>query len=130
MNYRIHTLEEAKKLPTEHPPRSVGRKWVFYDRNLGKTRMYTQLDKEAYWYLSIFFISDSGRLDMYSLDYEGACDSHYEFKDETAVRRALGAENLDDKFLDEIMTQYILDHSPWYLQEAIMPYITAQYHYD
>ena len=92
--------------------------------------MYIQLDKEAYWYLSIFFFSDSGQFNMYSLDYEGACDSHYEFKDEIAVRRALGAENLNDKFLDEIMTQYILDHSPGRLERAIMPYITAQFHYD
>ncbi len=130
MEYRVHTLEEAKKLSTEHPPRSVGRKWVFYDRSLGKTRMYIQLDKEAYWYLSIFFFSDSGKFNMYSLDYEGACDSHYEFKDEMAVRMALGAENLGDKFLDEIMTQYILDHSPGRLEEANMPYTIAQIPYD
>lgn len=131
MNYRVHTLEEAKMLPTYHPPRSIGQKWAFYDRSLGKTRMYIQLDKEAYWYLSIFFFSDSGWFNMYSLDYEGGLfESHYEFKDEMAVRKALGAENLNDKFLDEIMTQYILDHSPGRLEEAIMPHITAQFHYD
>jgi len=112
MDYRVHTLEEAKALPAEHPPRLVGRKWVFYDRSLGRTRMYIQLDKEAYWYLSIFFFNDSGNFNMYSLDYEGASDSHYEFKNVMSVRRALGAENLNDKFLAEIMTQYILNHSP------------------
>ena len=130
MSFRVHTLEEAKLLPTDHTSRSLGRKWVFFDKSLGKTRMNIQLDKEAYWYLSIFFFSDSGSFNMYSLDFEGASDSHYEFKDEIAVRRALGAENLNDKFLDEIMTQYILDHSPGRLLEAIMPYITAQFHYD
>ena len=130
MNYRVHTIEEAQSLPTEQPKRSLGRKWVYYDRSLGKTRMYIQLDEDAYWFLSIFFISDSGRFDKYSLDYEAACDSHYEFKDEMAVRRALGAENLSAQYLDEIMTQYIQDHSGGRLEHAIMPYITAQFHYD
>ncbi len=130
MNYRVHTLDEVKALPTDHPERSLGSKWVYFDRSLGKTRMYVQLDKEAYWYLSIFFFSDSGQFNMYCLDYEGASDSHYEFKDEMAVRRALDAENQNDKFLDEIMTQYILNHSAWRLLDAIMPYITAQFHYD
>lgn len=129
MNYRAHSLEEAESLPTEQPSRSLGRKWVYYDRSLGKTRMYIQLDNEAYWYLSIFF-NESGQIDMYSLDYEGASDSHYEFKDEMAVRRALGAEHQNDRFLDEIMTQYILNHSIWSMLDAIKPYITAQYHFD
>ena len=92
--------------------------------------MHIQIDKDAYWYLSIFFFNDSGQFNMYSLDYEGASDSHYEFKDEMAVRRALDAENENDKYLDEIMTQYILNFSPWQLLDAIMPYITAQFHYD
>ena len=130
MNLRVHSLEEAKGLPTVHPQRSLGCKWVSLDRGLGKTRMHIQIDKDAYWYLSIFFFNDSGQFNMYSLDYEGASDSHYEFKDEMAVRRALDAENENDIYLDEIMTQYILNFSPWQLLDAIMPYITAQFHYD
>ena len=47
-----------------------------------------------------------------------------------AVRIALGAEKLNDKYLDEIMTQFILDHSPGRLLGAIRLYITAQFHDD
>lgn len=130
MNYRVHTIEEARLLPTDELPRMLGKKRVFNYSSLGKTIMRVQLDKEAYWYLSVFFLTDSGQLEKYSLDYEDACDSHYEFKNEMAVRSALGAEALDDQYIDEIMMQYIQHYSPWRLLDAIEPYITAQFHYD
>ncbi|MBR6955092.1 MAG: hypothetical protein IKH77_08685 [Clostridia bacterium] len=130
MAYRVHTMEEANALPEHNFVRSIGRAWASRDRSTGKTRMCIQLDREAFCFLSIFFISSTGALEKYSLDWEAASDSHYEFKNEAAVRRALGAEQLDSRYLDEIMIQYLGSHSPGRLLEAVMPWVTAQYHFD
>ncbi len=45
--HRVHTIEESQRLPTDIPPRCVGRKWVYYDCVLDKTRVKIQLDYEA-----------------------------------------------------------------------------------
>ena len=129
--FRVHTLQEAQSLSTDIPPRRVGRKWTFYDQSLGKTRMNIQLDDEALWYLSVFFVNKTGDLEKYSLDHEGGIsETHDEFQDEHSVRKALGAESLNDQYLDELMARYIRQTgSPMRLKEAIEPYITARFHF-
>ena len=51
-----------------------------------KWRLIIQLDAERYYFLSVF-IGEDGRLDKFSLDEEGAADSHYEFKEEREIRK-------------------------------------------
>ena len=64
------------------------------------------------------------------VDYEGASDSHYEFRNESAVRKALYQDGDEDRFLDEIFIRYIAENSGFRLLDVIEPYITAQFHYD
>ena len=129
--FRVHTIKEAQSLSADIPPRRVGRKWTFYDQSLGKTRMNIQLDDEALWYLSIFFVNKTGNLEKYSLDHEGdISETHDEFQDELSVRKAIGAESLNDQYLDELMARYIRQTgSPMRLKEVIEPYITARFHF-
>ncbi len=80
--------------------------------------------------MSIYFDSITGSLLKYYLDYEAASDSHYEFRDETSVRKVFFRVGDEDRYLDEIFIRYINENSGWRLLEAIKPYITAQFHYD
>ena len=130
MSYKIHTIEEAKALSTEPPARSVGRKWVRYDQSLNRIYMYIQLDKNYEWYLEIHFSCDSGKLEKYCLSYESVYETHSEFKDETTVRKILGAEAANDRYLDEIMIDYVKDHPGFRLEDAIAPCVTHVYHFD
>ena len=127
----VHTIKEAQSLSTDIPPEQVGRKWVFYDKSLSKTRMNIQLDKDALWYLSIFFLNKTGQIEKYSLNYEGGLsETHDEFNDELSVRKAIGAENMNDQYLDEIMERYIRQaDNPMRLKESIAPYLTASFHF-
>ncbi len=44
------------------------------------------MDTERYYFLSVF-IGEDGIFDKYSLDEEGAEDSHSEFKEEREIRK-------------------------------------------
>ena len=128
--YPIHTIWEAKKLPEKQDERYVGSKYAFCDKSMGKTRMIIQLDQKCLWFLSIFFDNRNGELEKYSLDNEGASDSHYEFEDENAVRKLLYNDGDNDKHLEDIFIRVISQSSGYQLVHLIKPYITAQFHYD
>ena len=94
-----------------------------------KWRLIIQLDAERYYFLSVF-IGEDGRLDKFSLDEEGAADSHYEFKEEREIRKKLYVAGDEDKYLDEILIRYAAQYGPQCLKGLILPYVTAQFHYD
>ena len=87
------------------------------------------MDAERYYFLSVF-IGEDGRLDTFSLDEEGAADSHYEFKEEREIRKKLYVAGDEDKYLDEILIRYAAQYGPQCLKGLILPYVTAQFHYD
>ena len=125
---KTHTIDEAKALPERN--NGVGTACKTTDSGMKYTRMIIQLEETRYWFLSIFFDNGTGALYKYCLDYEGASDSHYEFRNESAVRKALYQDGDEDRFLDEIFIRYIAEHSGFRLLDVIEPYITAQFHYD
>ena len=128
--YPRHTIWEARKLPVLSAGHEPGSKSAYRDRSIGKTRMTIQLDNERLWFLSIFFDSRTGRLENYCLDCEAASDSHFEFKDENAVRKLLGQDGDNERYLDEIFIRYVSEKSGWELRKLIEPYITAHFYYD
>ena len=77
--------------------------------------MRIQLDKVHYWFISIFFDSSTGKTLKYSLDYEGATDKHFEFQYEWPIRKCLYQDGDDEKYIDEILSRYIKEHSGWEL---------------
>ncbi len=100
-----------------------------YDRSMRQWCLRIQLDDDRRMFLSVFF-HENGTFAMFSLDDEGACDSHYEFVNEKGVRRKMYEEGDENKYLDEILTRYAKQHGASALVDAMMPFITAQFHYD
>ena len=66
----------------------------------------------------------------YDLDYEGAYESHFEFKNEAAIRAKIYQPGDEEKYLEDLFIRYIEEHSGDELQALVKPYTTAQYYYD
>ncbi len=88
----------------------VGRVELYHDVSMEKWRVSFQLEPDRWWFLSVFF-HEEGAFDMFSLDFEDAHDSHYEFEDEEAARRILYQSGDEDLFLHEIMIRFIKENS-------------------
>ena len=76
------------------------------------------------------FVGEDGDLKEFSLDYEGAADSHYEFTDEKAIRDMLYRPGDEKLYFHEILVRYVKEYGGNALLNQIMPYVTAQFHYD
>ena len=76
------------------------------------------------------FVGENGGLIEFSLDYEGAADSHYEFTDEKAIRDKLYRPGDEKLYFHEILVRYVKEYGGNALLNQIMPYVTAQFHYD
>ncbi len=100
-----------------------------HDSSLKQWRMTVCLDTERYWFLSVFF-NDKGSFDKFSLDYEAASDSHYEFSDETAVRKLLYKPGDENRYFHRILKDYVTEYGGFKLRELIYPYVTASFHFD
>ena len=79
-------------------------------------------------FLSVYARSNN-QID-YSLDYEAASDSHYEFSDERSIRDALYEQGDELLYLHEVFIRFLKTHKGWDLYEIIKPYIIAEYHFD
>ena len=123
--YSLAYLKSLEGCKTERRP---GGRSVWHDVSLHKWRMTIQLDENRVWFLSVS-VDEDGTFDRYSLDEELAEDSHYEFTDEQAVRKALyrpGDENLE---FAEVLVRYVKDCGGYALLSDIRPFITAEFHY-
>ena len=76
------------------------------------------------------FVKEDGRFEKYSLDYEMASDSHYEFRDEKGLRKKIYSSGDEKKYLAEVLIRYVQMNGGNALLSALHPFITAQYHYD
>ena len=76
------------------------------------------------------FVSEDGDLKKYVLDYEGAADSHYEFTAEKAIREKLCAPGDEALYFHEILIRTVKEWGGNALLTQIMPFVTAQFHYD
>ena len=130
-SYKTHTIEEARALPENAQEKSAGCMTVAYDKSMERICVMIQLDESRTWFLRIYFDSATGYLLKYDLDYEGAAyESHYEFKDEAAIRRKMYRVGDEEKYLEDLFIRFIEEHSGFELEAFIAPYVTAQYHYD
>lgn len=128
-DYREYDLAYIQTFAGKERRDGIGERCVYHDVSLKKWRLIIQLDAERYYFLSVF-IGGDGRLDKFSLDEEGAADSHYEFKEEREIRKKLYVAGDEDKYLDEILIRYAAQYGPQCLKGLILPYVTAQFHYD
>ena len=71
--------------------------------------MTVQLEPERYWFLSVSF-RENGTFDTFSLDYEDANDSHYEFREEQKIRRALYKAGDEELYLHEVLSRFIREN--------------------
>lgn len=103
-------------------------KKLYHDESMAKWRLTVRLYEERYWFLSVVF-SENGEVEKYSLDYEGANDSHYVFTDEAGVRKLLYTYGDERKYLDEIFSRYIAENSGFALIEKISPFIKNRFYF-
>ena len=122
-----YTMDYVRSFEECSYPHNVGDMYTWHDISGKKWRLMIRLAEE-YWYLSVFFHED-GRFDMFCLDEERADDSHYEFRNEKAVRRKLYQKGAEDKYFHEIVLRYVKEHGGDSFRSLIGFYITAEFHY-
>ncbi len=123
-----YSLEYIKGYFNSNMEKHPGARTSTYDSSLKKWRMRIQLDESGRWFLSVFRNED-GTLDKYSLDDECADDSQYEFVDEIGVKKKLCTHENENKYLAEIMIDFIKSHSASELLKQIYPFVTKEFHY-
>ncbi len=127
--YKTYSLAYIQKYEGKVRENRPGGRSAIHDKIINKWRMRIQLDDDRLWFLSVF-VNDNGTFDKYSLDRETASDSHYEFSDEAALRKAIYAVGDEDKYLAEVLIGYIKRNGGSALLKALLPYVTSQYHFD
>ncbi len=123
-----YTLDYIRAQEDHSVERCPGACSVMQDQSMHQWRLKIQLDKERFWFLSIF-VRDDGDFVKFSLDKESADDSHYEFRDEQKIRNKLYSSGDEKKYLHEILIRYVKEHGAEALLSLIMPYVTAQFHF-
>lgn len=128
-NRRRYTLDYIMAQESHSGERFPGACAVRHDKSMHKWRLQIQLDQERQWLLSVF-VHEDGSFDKYSLDREAASDSHYEFQAEQEIRKKLYVSGDENQYFHEILIRYVKEHGGEALRSLIMPYVTAQYHFD
>ena len=128
-NRRRYTLDYIMAQESHSGERVPGACAVRHDKSMHKWRLQIQLDQERQWLLSVF-VHEDGSFDKYSLDREAASDSHYEFQAEQEIRKKLYVSGDENQYFHEILIRYVKEHGGEALRSLIMPYVTAQYHFD
>ena len=126
---KAYSLEYVKSREGQIRENRPGGRSSRHDVSLHKWRMQIQLDNEGIWFLSVF-VHDNGAFDKYCLDCELASDSHYEFSDERAVRKAVYRKGDENMYLAEVFIRVVKQYGGDSLLSAIKPYLTAQFHFD
>ena len=123
-----YTLDYVMAQKNRADERVPGACLVRHDQSIEKWRLQIQLDDEHLWYLSVF-VCDDGRLEKFSLDKEAADDSHYEFSEEQKIRDSMYISGDENKYFHEVLMRFVKRHGGAALLNAIMPYVTNQFHY-
>ena len=124
LDYILARQDETSSRFTGYP----GDMKVYHDISLHKWRLYVQLDKESYYFLSVF-INENGSFDKYFLDYEAANDSHYEFESDEAIINNLYEEGDDNRYLHELMIRYVENNGAAGLYKLIESSVTNRFFY-
>lgn len=123
-----YTLQYLLDQALKKQPHRPGCCEITHDVSLAKWRLTIQLEEKRYWFLSVFLHED-GAFDRYSLDYEGASDSHYEFVAEDKVRALLYRDGDEKHYLHELLIRHIRLEGDTALENLLKPFITARFHY-
>ena len=126
LDYMLDYILSRNIRPAEQGP---GARKLLFDESLHQWRLTVQLDQERLWFLSVF-VGEDGGLKKFSLDYEGAADSHYEFTAEKAIRDKLYFPGDEKLYFHDILVRYVKEYGGNALLNQIMRHVTAQYHYD
>lgn len=124
--YSLAYIQGYEGIKREH---HAGARYAWHYKTLGEWRLTIQLDNQGIWFLSVF-VKEDGRFEKYSLDYEMASDSHYEFRDEKGLRKKIYSSGDEKKYLAEVLIRYVQMNGGNALLSALYPFITAQYHYN
>lgn len=127
--WKPYTLDFIKAQGHHIRERKPGAMTSGLDTSLHKWWLWIQLDEDRQWFLTVFVFED-GSVDKYSLNRETASDDHYEFKAEAEIRNQLYASGDENRYLHEILIRFVKEHGGEALLNLIMPYVTAQFHYD
>lgn len=124
-----YTLDYLLALDVPFREQGPGAQALRFEKGQRQWRLTVQLDQERLWFLSVF-VTEDGKLKKYALDYEGAADSHYEFTNEKAIREKLCAPGDEALYFHEILIRTVKEWGGNALLTQIMPFVTAQFHYD
>lgn len=124
--YTLDYIMAQKNRPEERNPGACSSR---YDKSIHRWCLQIQLDQKRLWFLSVY-VTEDGDFDKYFLDKEAASDSHYEFLEEREIRKKLYVSGDENKYFHEILIRYVKEHGGEGLRSLIMPYVTAQFHYD
>ena len=122
-----YTLESIRSLADNSEDGSIR---LEEDDSMEQWCLTVKLEPTAYWFLSVF-VGYSGKPEGFSLDYEAADDSHYEFKDEKSIRKLLYKDGDEDLYLHQILLRFMNKHrgNGNKLLELIRPYVTEEFHF-
>lgn len=98
----MYTLEYILSCRNGNKQNEFGVYRAQHDNSLGKWRLNIPLEETGYWFLSVFLF-ENGSFDRYSLDYEAASDSHYEFRITRQEAIALFGASATDERLDQVL---------------------------
>lgn len=124
-----YTLDYLMAQKEDFSERVPGACAARHDRSCHWWRLRVQLDQERKWFLSVF-VQEDGSFDKFSLDDESAFDSHYQFQEEQKIREMLYTPGDENRYFHEILIRFVEAHGGVALKNLIMPYVTAQFHYD
>ncbi len=124
-HYTLENMLELSKKATD------GTFKLSEDTTLNEWRLIIQLEPTACWFLSVFLCNDDKRI-YFSIDYEGANDSHYIFVDEVGVRNLMYRDGDEALFLHSILIRYMKKHrgNGEKLLTLIKPFIVDEYHFS
>lgn len=129
-------FSNEQECPQEWRENQYGKYYFRDDKSMKLYVFQIPLEPKRYWFLTIFVSYDdpSNKLKVknYSLDYEDAEDSHYEFMvTEEKICKKFGIEP-DHKrmYLHEYFCEYLTVSRGQWLLSKLSPYITAEYHFD
>ena len=126
MTYSIDDLKALANNDDKHRP---GWCKASYDQFMNTWRVRYQLDQNRIWFLSVF-VNDDGEFDKYCLDQELAEDSHYEFKDEIEIRKALYSKGDEELDFPDVLVRYVSQYGGVALLNVIRQYVLHEFHYD
>lgn len=112
-------------------------KKYYYDISLNQINIKISLDKERFYFLTVYVNASTGLINKFSFDMEEAADTHYEFDLSGAeklrgmcIARLPDVNRYYDKSLDNLMKEYLSKCDGLLLESLVGSISTAVFHFD